>query len=179
MDYPMLSWLNAPSMESTQQSKFSLYLTRVRSELPHAPQEKLVELVKSGLSIPAIFRFHGSEIAPLTEDQVFDTLAAFEAYEEIEKYQTHLLREIQAQKQLTPELEEKILSTYHLSVLEDIYLPFKLKGRTTATIAKEAGLSAFADWIWDVGHDLVEAKDSTIEAKALEFVKAIKISEIL
>jgi uncharacterized protein len=49
-------------------------------------------------------------------------------------------------------LKEKVLSTFQLELLEDIYLPYKQKRKTKAAAAKEAGLEPLADWIWNCGH---------------------------
>ena len=158
-------------MEKTEISQFQRHLARANAEIPLSAAEAAIQLGRQGLSIPAIARFHANAVQGLSEEKIQEAIAARDEFDEIEKHQNHLLREIKAQNQLTPELEEKIRQTTHLALLDDLYLPYKLKGRTIATLAKEAGLQAFADWIWKVGHGELDPAGVTLEAKAAEFVK--------
>ena len=77
--------------------------------------------------------------------------------------------EIEKQGKLTPELKEKILATYELERLEDLYLPYKLKRKTKAMIAREAGLEPLADWMWRVSHEDAGGAAS-LDEKAAAFV---------
>ena len=54
-------------------------------------------------------------------------------------------------------------------MLEDLYLPYKQKRKTKATLAREAGLEPLADWIWNCGHGKRAAPGETPEAHALAF----------
>ena len=75
--------------------------------------------------------------------------------------------EIDAQGKLTPELKARLLATFDLPTLEDLYLPYKKKRKTKAVIAREAGLQPLADWLWDVGHGVLSSlATETPEAKA-------------
>ena len=59
-------------------------------------------------------------------------------------------RRSRRQGKLTPELKARLLATFDLATLEDLYLPYKKKRKTKAVIAREAGLQPLADWLWDV-----------------------------
>ena len=139
--------------------------------MPIAAALKALEYSKQGIAVPRIARLHAEEIAGLDERTIYAIIDAAQEFEETEKLRAHVLREIGAQNALTAELEAKIRSTWSRLVLEDIYLPFKLKGRTTATIAKEAGLGALADWLWQAGHSETALADEACEAKLTEFIK--------
>ncbi|MBK9707539.1 MAG: hypothetical protein IPO77_11180 [Acidobacteria bacterium] len=76
--------------------------------------------------------------------QVID---ADEKWNEIVKRQAFILEEIERQGKLTPELKAKIEITCNLEQLEDLYMPYKQKRKTKATMAKEAGHEPLADWI--------------------------------
>ncbi|HQN10281.1 MAG TPA: Tex-like N-terminal domain-containing protein, partial [Thermoanaerobaculia bacterium] len=66
--------------------------------------------------------------------------------------------------------EERLLATFDLATLEDLYLPYKKKRKTKALIAREAGLQPLADWLWDVGHGT--APPEAPDAKAGAFLNA-------
>jgi uncharacterized protein len=100
-------------------------------------------------------------------------LESKETWDEILKRQAFICQEIEKQGKLTSELAEKLLATFELEALEDIYLPFKKKRKTKAVIAREAGLAPVADWIWDVAHgDLVPDANDTLTAVAHRHLNA-------
>jgi uncharacterized protein len=68
--------------------------------------------------------------------------------EELENRRTAILKSLSERNLLTPELEEKIAAAETMSVLEDIYLPFRPKRRTRATIAREKGLEPLAQQLF-------------------------------
>ena len=80
--------------------------------------------------------------------------------EELDKRRESILKSLEERELLTEELKEKILAAETMSVLEDIYLPFRPKRRTRATIAREKGLEPLATMIF--GQD--EAMDIMKEA---------------
>ena len=65
------------------------------------------------------------------------------------------------------------MATFELPVLEDLYLPYKQKRKTKATVAKEAGVEPLANWPWDCGHGVTAlAPEETPETRALAFCDA-------
>ena len=70
-------------------------------------------------------------------------------FRELEERRQTVLQSIQEQGKLTPELQARIEATLEKNELEDLYLPFKPKRRTKATIAREKGLEPLAQWLWD------------------------------
>ncbi|MEW6056595.1 MAG: Tex family protein [Bdellovibrionota bacterium] len=132
--------------------------------------EAVLRLVGEGGTVPFIARYRKEQTGNLDEVGIQAVIDAKEKWESIVKRQTHIIGEIEHQKKLTPELKEKILSTFQLELLEDIYLPYKVKRKTKAALAKEAGLEPLADWIWNCGHGTEQPQPGqTLELWAFTF----------
>jgi len=106
-----------------------------------------VELLNQDATIPFIARYRKEKTDGLDETQIRNIGEKLEYYTELEKRKSTIINSIQEQGKLTSELEKEILSCTEKQKLEDIYLPYKQKKRTRATIAKEKGLSPLADLI--------------------------------
>ena len=91
-------------------------------------------------TIPFIARYRKEATGNLDEVQIRNIQEFYEEHIEIEKRRTFILETIKKMEKLTPELEKKILSADSLTILEDIYAPYKSKRKTKGTIAKEKGL---------------------------------------
>ncbi len=103
-----------------------------------------VELLDSGATVPFISRYRKERTGSLDEVQVLKIKELKEKLEELEKRKITILNTIAEQEKLTGELKERIENTYDPTELEDIYLPYKPKRRTRATIAREKGLEPLA-----------------------------------
>ena len=114
--------------------------------------QAVVTLSGEGATVPFIARYRKEQTGNLDEVAIQAVIDDKESWDKILKRQTFIVEEIEHQKKLNPELKAKILAAFDLAVLEDLYLPYKQKRKTKATIAKEAGLEPLADWIWNVGH---------------------------
>lgn len=106
-----------------------------------------VELLNQDATIPFIARYRKEKTDGLDETQIKNIGEKLEYYTELEKRKDTIINSIQEQGKLTSELEKDILSCTEKQKLEDIYLPYKQKKRTRATIAKEKGLAPLADLI--------------------------------
>ena len=107
-----------------------------------------VQLLNDGATIPFISRYRKEKTGGLDEIQVKDISEKLEYYTELEKRKKTILQTIKDQDKLTPALEKEIITCMDKHKLEDLYLPYKPKKRTRATIAKEKGLEPLADIIW-------------------------------
>lgn len=133
--------------------------------------QAVLELNAEGATLPFIARYRKEKTGGLDEVAIQAVLDAKENYETVLKRQAYILDEIKKQDKLTDELKKKIESTFVLSVLEDLYQPYKLKKKTKATLAKEAGLEPFANWLWDCAHGTVKAQTGeTAEKVALAYL---------
>jgi len=149
---------------------FETWFQSIHADIPVNSAAAVLALTAEGATVPFIARYRKEQTGALDEVAIQQAIDAKERWDEIIKRQTFIVGEIDRQGKLTDELKEKILSTFNLDSLEDLYLPYKQKRKTKATIAKEAGLEPFAHWIWDCGHGLATPEPGqTIEIFALAF----------
>lgn len=103
-----------------------------------------IALLNEGATVPFISRYRKERTGSLDEVQVLNVKEQFARYSELEKRKETILKTIDEQQQLTPELKARITACFDTVELEDIYLPFKPKRRTKATMAREKGLEPLA-----------------------------------
>jgi len=117
-----------------------------------------VDLLDEGATIPFISRYRKEMTGTLDEVQVAAVRDEIERLRALEKRREAIIDSIDSQGKLTPELVEQLRAAETLSTLEDIYLPYKPKRRTRATIAKEKGLEPLAQLLFEQGRINVEAE---------------------
>ena len=149
---------------------FDTWLNEKHPGIPPRSAAAVLALGAEGATVPFIARYRKEATGGLDEVAVLAILDAKEAWDEVVKRQKFVVGEIEAQGKLTPELKERLLATFDLPTLEDLYLPHKKKRKTKAVIAREAGLQPLADWLWEVGHGAAPAEPP--EAKAAAFLNA-------
>lgn len=103
-----------------------------------------IQLLEEGATVPFISRYRKERTGSLDEVQVENVKIAKENMEELLKRKETILKTIEEQEQLTPELKKRIDECFDSTELEDIYLPYKPKRRTRAMIAREKGLEPLA-----------------------------------
>ena len=106
-------------------------------------------MIAEGATVPFIARYRKEVTGSLDEVAVTAIRDRLQQLEELETRRTAIIKSLTERNLLTPELEEKINAAETMSVLEDIYLPFRPKRRTRATIAREKGLEPLAQQIFD------------------------------
>lgn len=104
-------------------------------------------LLAEGATVPFVARYRKEQTGGLDEVQIRDIDEKRVYYTELLERRKAVLAEIESQGKLTPELRKKIEGTWVKAELEDLYLPFKPKRRTRATMAREKGLQPLADQI--------------------------------
>ncbi len=109
--------------------------------------EKTIELLEQGATVPFIARYRKEATGSLNEVQITAIRDLLLRLKELDKRREAILTSISDQGKLTPELEKQILAANTLTELEDLYLPFKPKRRTRATMAVERGLEPLANEI--------------------------------
>jgi uncharacterized protein len=122
-----------------------------------------IKLLNEGCTIPFISRYRKEATGSLDEVQVQEIKKENDKLVELIKRKEAILKSIAEQEKLTPELKQKIENCFDSNELEDIYLPYKPKRKTRASIAKEKGLEPLAKII-------MKQQELSIEAKASQFL---------
>lgn len=134
-----------------------------------------VELLDTGNTVPFIARYRKEATAKLDEDQIRGVEDRIKYLRLLEERKNTVLKSINEQGKLTEELEHKIKSSLKLQEVEDLYLPYRPKKRTKATIAKERGLEPLANII--LSQDLEEGDPLAIASKYINPEKDVKSPE--
>ncbi len=113
--------------------------------------ENCVHLFEEGNTIPFISRYRKEKTGGLDDVAVAEIKHWNDVFTEMEKRKAGILSTISEQGKLTDELRSRIENCVVASELEDLYLPYRPKRRTRATMAKEKGLEPLADKMWKVG----------------------------
>ncbi|MBN9285369.1 MULTISPECIES: Tex family protein [unclassified Flavobacterium] len=106
--------------------------------------ENTLQLLSEDCTIPFIARYRKDRTGNLDEVVIEQIAKLNLAFEAISKRKEAIIKAIQEQNALTPELEQKINSSFDLNDLEDLYLPYKKKRKTKADVARENGLEPLA-----------------------------------
>ena len=132
----------------------------ISKELGFAPDKvrNVVELLDGGATIPFISRYRKEATGSMDEVAVGNVKEMYEKLNAIVQRKETVLATIEEQGKLTPELKQRIDNCFDAVELEDIYLPYRPKRRTRATIAKERGLEPLADVIWNQQHNDVRGR---------------------
>jgi protein Tex len=133
--------------------------------------EHCLQLLDEGATVPFISRYRKEATGNLDEVQVAEVKHYYLAFTELDKRKESVLKTISEQEKLTPELEKRIMESVEIQDVEDLYLPYKPKRRTKASIAKERGLEPLAlrmmslnvDDINSFARDFVKGEINTID----------------
>lgn len=136
-----------------------------RLNLTERAVEATVGLLDEGATIPFISRYRKEHTGSLDEVEIRDIATLYDFFTELQKRKDYIIGVIEAAGALTDELRRQIDETTEANVLEDIYLPFKPKRRTRATVARERGLEPLAKII-------MAAKSPAVEKNAAKFISA-------
>ncbi len=149
----------------------SNYAEKIAAELGlRVPQVRAaLELLIEGNTIPFIARYRKEATGELDEVQIRDVRDRHEYLLEMDDRRAAILKSIDEQGKLTPELKAAIERAETKQALEDLYLPYKPKRRTRATIAIERGLGPLAELLWEG-----RTSDAELRAAAASFVDAEK-----
>jgi uncharacterized protein len=157
-----------PSEHATLQPE--LY-TRIATELTvRAEQvERTVALLLDDATVPFIARYRKEATGNLDEEQIRQVAERHKYYHELEQRRSTILATIEEQGNLTDELRQQILDCFDKTELEDLYLPYRLKRQTKASMAMERGLEPLAQLLWEQ-----QASEADIEQLAATLVDAEK-----
>ena len=118
--------------------------------------QNTVQLLQEDCTIPFISRYRKDKTGNLDETQIEQIAKLQKEYEAILKRKEAIVKSIEEQNALTPELDKKIQQSFDLQELEDLYLPYKKKKRTKADVARENGLEPLAKIIMAQKNDDVD-----------------------
>ncbi|MBL7991385.1 MAG: RNA-binding transcriptional accessory protein, partial [Candidatus Kapabacteria bacterium] len=107
--------------------------------------QNVLELHEEGATVPFIARYRKERTGEMNEIVLRNLIDRFEYLTELEERKQTVLESIAGQGKLTDDLKNRITACLQKNELEDLYLPFKPKRRTRATIAREKGLEPLAE----------------------------------
>lgn len=136
--------------------------------------ENALRLLQDGATIPFISRYRKEATGSLDETQVTDVRDLYARLVEMDKRRETILKSVEEQGKLTDELRQKIVEADTMTELEDLYLPYRPKKKTRASVARENGLELLAEI-------LMKQKETDLNAKAGEFLndKVTSVEEAL
>jgi len=138
-------------------------------DLPLAAVERTLVLLDEGNTVPFITRFRKDETGGLDEEQIRELQSRASKQRQIVDRKQTILKTIEAQGKLTPDLTQQIEAATTVKRLEDLYLPFKPKKQSLATVARERGLEPLAREIYEG-----DPAAADIEKRAAEFLSPEK-----
>ena len=147
------------------------FIAVISQELNVAPTyvKNVLDMLEEKSTIPFIARYRKEATGSMDEVEITAIRDKFKWLMEIEDRRNTILKSINEQGKLTAELKEKIEKANTLPELEDIYLPYKPKRKTKASMAKEKGLQPLADEIY-------KQKNIDVNALAAKFINEEKVS---
>ena len=150
------------------------------SELAVKPSQiqAALNLFAEGGTVPFIARYRKEQTEEMDEIQLRTLSERFAYLTELQDRKKVILESIDSQGKLTEELQYKIEASLLKTEIEDLYLPYKPKRRTRATIAREKGLGALAEWIKALNQPNAATADLSEEAsKYIDIEKGVKTAE--
>ena len=146
------------------------HLIQIVQELQLQPRQVAATavLLEEGGTVPFIARYRKERTGGLDEVQIANVRDRIQELEELDKRRESILGSLTERKLLTEELQSRINAAATLATLEDLYLPFRPKKRTRATIAKERGLEPLAEILF------AQTLNTDPEKEAAAFVSAEK-----
>lgn len=155
-----------------------LNIEKIVTALNLSPRQvqNTLNLLKEGATVPFIARYRKEVTGSLDEVMIIRIRDLFEKLTELEKRREVILISIKEQEKLTPELEKQILAVDNLTELEDLYLPYRPKRKTKASVARERGLEPLSEVILRQQHPNIDAEAEKYvneEAGVLSYKDAI------
>jgi uncharacterized protein len=140
------------------------------TELQLKPQQvqNALELLAEGATIPFIARYRKERTDEMDEVQLRDLQDRHNYLSELEERKKVIVNAIAQQGKLTPELNTKIASCLQKTELEDLYLPYRPKRRTRATIAREKGLEPLAIFIKSL--NVINGISASLEEESAKYI---------
>ncbi len=143
---------------------------RELSTIPPHAITAVLKLLAEGNTVPFIARYRKEVTGSLDEVQIKAIQDRHHFYEQLFERQETVLKAIDEQGKLTPELRKAIKSSDSQQALEDLYRPYKQKKQTKATIARDKGLAPLAEWFLSNPSE----NEESVSSKASQFMDSAK-----
>lgn len=145
------------------------YSSKIAEALNLSPRqvEKTIELLEGGATVPFIARYRKEVTGSLNEVQIAAIRDMLIKCKDLDKRRESIIQSIEEQGKLTPELKKQLLSVETITELEDLYLPYKPKRKTRASMAIEKGLEPLAN-------SIMLQQNIDVEALAAKYVNTEK-----
>ena len=153
--------------------KYIAYLSS-KMQLKNWQVEHCIQLLEEGSTVPFISRYRKEATGNLNEVEIAEIKHFQLLFEELEKRKAAVLKSIKEQQKLTPELEKEIEECVQMQQLEDIYLPYRPKRKTRASIAKERGFEPLAERMLSLELSNLMEYAATFGAPAQEAIAGAK-----
>src|SRR5690349_3931322 len=129
------------------------YIQKISEKLSFSIKQvsNIFEMQSEGATIPFMSRYRKEATSNMDEVQINDVVDQVKYFNELEKRKETVIKTIEGLGKLTPELKQRIEDSYDSTELEDLYLPYKPKRKTKATVAIEKGLEPLAKLIFEQG----------------------------
>ena len=149
-----------------------LYIDHIAGQLQTAAWqvEHCITLLEEGATIPFISRYRKERTGALDEMQVAAVRHYWFRFTELEKRKAAILSSIGEQGKLTPELRHAIENEVDAQTVEDLYLPYRPKRKTRASVAREKGYEPLAQKLWDMKLDNPERESEEALAGARDII---------
>lgn len=126
------------------------------------------ELLADGATVPFIARYRKERTGNLDEVQIAEIRDCLNDWDELDKRRIAIIKSLEERELLTSELQSQLSLVDSLTVLEDIYLPYRPKRRTRAMIAREKGLEPLAKTLWQQADGFVDANRFVNRSKGVD-----------
>ncbi len=138
----------------------TVWIPQLHQETGHRPDQirETLKLLLADNTIPFIARYRKEATGGLDEVEIANLADRFQYLRDLDERRQTILKSIREQEKLTPELEQRIQQAETKQKLEDLYLPYKPKRRTRATIARDRGLEPLADLLAVAGTTLSDVQ---------------------
>jgi len=152
----------APTLTKSTKMSYAPRIAPVTG-IPVRKVQAVIDLLESGATIPFIARYRKEATGELDEVEIADIQDAWKKMLELDKRREVILQSIEEQGKLTPELKRAIEQAATMTELEDLYLPYRPKRKTRASIAIEKGLEPLAKRVFT-------QKDKELETIAAQYI---------